>query len=688
MVNRPAISWNAYPLIRMLLPFAVGIALSFYYAIPTAILLPMTLACCCLLVLSHISSRRWIKMRYVAAVMSGISLLVMGALLMQLHLPGTIFPSKKPTTLLTTIVTAPEQRISGYRTTAVINSMLEDPTLQGEKILIYLPDDSSSGTLLPGDRIWIKGSLTPISPPVNPGMFDFKRYMSLKGISGSIRIRQGCFLKTGEISGLYFLSRYAEIASRFLGNILDKYMPKEMDQAVLAGILLGKRADLGDNIIQQFQDTGIMHILSVSGMHVAILYGLLLVLFRWIPAHHRRIHLAKEVIILIIIWTFAYITGLSPAVRRAAFIFSLILVGRTFRRQVSGFNLLAGSALILLILEPGLLFNAGFQLSYAAVAGIMIWYKPIYSLLTPKGKISELFWQTIAVSLSAQVATLPLTWYYFGTFPLYFLLGNLAAVPLSGVIMWLGILLIIISPISYIGHMIAYLLHQTISFLLWSIALISRLPHASLSEGYLPPVGVFLLYFMLVSVSMLVLMRRKEWITGIFAALITLTILLQIHSWKIANSREAWIWHIPGHSTLVTRTGRQVSLWADSTLLKDEKTMSYQLSGYMLKNNIRKIDTSLLDTMERPYISSNGNLVGIIRKRKNQEKEIIPAHPQYIWIQNEPYLDTNQLHTISVENAFIVDGSNRYARTKLYKRLVGEAKLLETGKGAIPLNYP
>ena len=239
--------------------------------------------------------------------------------------------------------------------------------------------------------------------------------------------------------------------------------------------------ELDFEVKQAYAAAGAMHVLAVSGLHVGIIFLILNTLLAILDTSKKG-RIVKAIILLISLWSYAMITGLSPSVLRAATMFSFVIMGTVLNRSSSIYNTLAASAFFILIINPNLLFEVGFQLSYVAVLGIVYLQPLIYKRIYTRWWLLDKVWAITAVSIAAQIATLPLTLFYFNQFPVYFMLSNLLVIPSAAVILILGILLFIASPIPFISESIGWVLNKFIEGLNFGIKEIEVLPN-SLIEG-------------------------------------------------------------------------------------------------------------------------------------------------------------------------------------------------------------
>jgi len=229
-------------------------------------------------------------------------------------------------------------------------------------------------------------------------------------------------------------------------HTLDSLFHDRNEKAMAKALLLGYRADMEKELLNAYTNTGVVHVIAVSGMHLALIYNL--VSFSLKPLRDRRLKQARTILIIALLWLFALVCGGSPSVARSALMFSFILWAEVFRREHQPLNTLAGSAFILICHDPVILYDIGFQLSYAAVAGLMFYSGPLTGIFRPENRILKYGWSAIATTLAAQVLTTPLVLVHFGQFPLLFLPANLFAVPVSGIILILLILSCVLFPMG------------------------------------------------------------------------------------------------------------------------------------------------------------------------------------------------------------------------------------------------
>lgn len=308
-------------------------------------------------------------------------------------------------------------------------------------LLLTIPKDSLTKHLHPGDALVIAGSPEPIAQPFNPYSFNYAAYMEKQGIFHQIRIKDN-YIQTGVIKNFdYYIGLFRD---RLIGSFTIHNFNPEV-QNTFNALVFGQRQDLDKAITESYKNAGVMHILAISGLHFAVLFYVLTIVMKPFTYLGRRGRLMQFLAILALLWGFAFITGLSASVVRSVVMFTFICTGRYFNREANIYNSLAISFLVLILFKPTFLFDAGFQLSYLAVFGIVA-FEPVYKKLRfSRYRAVNYATDLLTVSLAAQIAVLPLSLYYFGQLPLLFLLTNLVVIPLSNLILVTGLLTLLLN---------------------------------------------------------------------------------------------------------------------------------------------------------------------------------------------------------------------------------------------------
>lgn len=385
---------------------------------------------------------------------------------------------------------------------AIINSENEFLKATGDLLLYHTHKD----TLQPGTIIYVSGSPELILPPSNPSEFDYFTYMNRQQITHRHFARENVriigYQAIQPISD-YFVkiraSRLAYIQSRFEDGAASQ---------VGGALLLGQKKKLDKEVGDAYASAGAMHVLAVSGLHVGIIYGFFFLFFKpyKMKLAWRIIYLS---IIILIIWSYALVTGMSPSVMRSATMFTLMALAQMKSRNPSIFNAVALSALILLVYDPFLIFAVGFQLSYLALLGILIIHPILVKLWIPKHRIVEYIWQISMVGFAAQIATFPLSAYYFHLFPNYFLVTNLIAIPGAFLIMAIGIPMLLFADVPFLKDVLVYFSELLIFAVNSMIFKIQDLPFAK-SEIYVSECFMFI-YWIVLTLMLMITLKPKKW---------------------------------------------------------------------------------------------------------------------------------------------------------------------------------
>lgn len=361
-----------------------------------------------------------------------------------------------------------------------------------EKVLIY---HKGKKTLIPGQVFLVGKSPDKIPPPIFPNEFDYSGFLERKGIHYRQFIGEKFdVFDSSEVNSFNY--RLANFREKLVEIIVTK-VPNRESQQIAAALLLGQKENLDKDLKNAYAETGTMHILAVSGLHVGIIYAILLFPLKGIrlKSNQKKIYLTA---VILLIWSYAILTGFSPSVVRAATMFSLFTAGQMRKRRPSSFNILAFSAMVMITLDPAVIYEVGFQLSYAAVAGILLIQPLIVHFWLPPNRVLEYLWQLTAVSIAAQLATFPLSVYYFHIFPNYFLIANLFIIPLSFVVMSVGITFLALSWVPFLGDGLGWVVSGLIWVQNWITRMIQLFPGGNLGRLTITFSGMLLVWGILI----------------------------------------------------------------------------------------------------------------------------------------------------------------------------------------------
>ena len=612
---------SEYPIVKLLLSIIIGILLASFIALDNVLLYAFGV----LLILFTLIA--WPKKyffsynnRFISGIIIFVFFISVGALLFQYHFNYSksshfsLF-QKQNSSLLLKITEPPQQKdktIKVFAEVIAVNNDFENTSTIGNALL-YLQKDNISTTLEYGDIIAFHKAISETEPPSNPDQFNYQEYLYLKGVQhqGYGRTSDWSLVEKAGISPMGMALKLR----LYLLEVLRENNIEEDELSVAAGMLLGVRDMLSPELRDAYSGAGAMHILCVSGLHVGILYMIIAWMLSFMSETTRN-KLIKSIIILVIIWLYAMLTGFSPSVVRSATMFSFIAIGSNLKRHVNIIGSLSSSAFVLLVYDPTLIFNLGFQLSYSAVVAIVIIQPALAKLWFPKYKVVDYFWQLTTVSIAAQIGTAPLSIYYFHQFPNYFILTNFIVIPAAYIIIMLGIAVILTSFIPFISALLGKLLSFILMIVNSAITGIEQMDYAVTRDIYISePILILSILFVVFTSAMFLLKKRK--LIFIYQALVILILIAM--NFNFDKDDEFVIYKTSKSTYIAIYSGKEAWIMADSNVLKDPEIASFSVAGHELKKGIKKynylpIDNKLKVTksnfkIDYPFIMFGDNMI-------------------------------------------------------------------------------
>jgi competence protein ComEC len=355
--------------------------------------------------------------------------------------------------------------------------------------------------------------------------------------------------------------------------------------ALVAAITLGQKNMLDPEQKQSFIKAGVMHIMAVSGLHAVILS---MFVFNLLFFLKRRFNILRILITILILWSFAFVTGLTPSVLRATMMFSFLQAGNLMKRRVNGINSVLASAFVLILIKPSVIFDAGFLLSYSAVIYIITFYKDLYLKLQFKNWFTDKIWQSAVVTLVAQAGTLPLTIMLFNRFPTYFIFTNIIIVPLSSLLIVTGCLVPMIFPVQFLSQFLAFILNYLTGLTELLTAQASILPWSTIENIGMTTVECILLTGTIFLFSYFLLKKQSFSILYPFSVLILFLMAGTVMEISTRTTNELIVYNIPGSSTVGIKTGKILNLYSDTSLAGPEVKRECATLGLKIKTNTLK----------------------------------------------------------------------------------------------------
>ena len=542
----------------------------------------------------------------------------------------------------------------------------KDHSIQTEgKSIFYLNKDSLSAKLLPGDILEFKNAqFKNLTYHNNPGQFDYATFLRFHQIHYANYINE--WDKKG--STFNFL-RYPTLIRNKALEVLKENVIIKSHFPIVSALVLGYKDELSNHTKHSFSSTGAMHVLAVSGLHVGIIYFILKSIITLFTFYQRNL-VFRNILLLIGIWVYALITGMSPSVLRACTMLSFLIIAEVFNRNTNVYNVLSASAILLLIINPYLIMQVGFQLSYLAVLGILYIQPKMEKIWAPKYWLIQKIWTITTVSIAAQISTFPLGLLYFHQFPNYFLISNLVVIPAAFLILSLGILIIVLSFSKIIVGFISYLLQHVLNSLLLVIRHIESIP-GSLTEGLSISIFETMLIYLFIA-SILISLKFKKYIFyGISTFIFFLLLLINgIEDYRLKGLKRIIVYNIPNHFGMDLVNGPNHYFIGDSALIhNDEKLLFY------VKHNWHELDLKSptfmhYDTLTSSFFNWGGVSINLFNKNIEVDHDIsilknysfgldqnIKAS-QLVTLESNydnPIIDDNLVHSVVKQGAFIKD---------------------------------
>ena len=555
---------------------------------------------------------------------------------------------------LARVLDPPEEREKTVR------ALMELPS---GKAIAYFPKDDDALDLKYGD--WVGFTTVPeeVSPPKNPQEFNYQRYLARKGVSKSV------FLKSGEWLplGVRHTNPIYDFAYGFRQRMLDALQHcgiTDDEFGVGAAILLGYDESLPAQVRNNYVAAGSMHILCVSGMHVGIIY-LLASFLLGLLGKGKRVAFLRRLILLFLIWFYALITGLSPSIMRSALMISFVVFGELLHRKGFALNSIAASAFVLLLVDPNHLFAMGFQLSYAAVVGIVLLQKPLYNMVYVKNKWLDKAWEITAVSLAAQIATMPFTVYYFHQFTPYFWLSNLLMTPLSFVVILLGMLFLALSWVPWLSVVLGKMVWLSLHLMNGLVAGIERLPLSLVKGLYMSDFQFALGLLLLLLLWLFVNLRRKRMIMEMLVVATIFAISLAWRTQLLAHQSQIVLYSLRNHTAISVIDGFEQVLLCDEGLFEEPTSIDYSLKGYWSERQLpmnpicHGITEDFSDELVQKrnnLISANGLLLALW-----DSNIVFDGHPRvdvdYLIVRGKQRPDLKKAIAVYHVGMLLIDGS-------------------------------
>lgn len=592
------ISWARIPFFRYTMALIAGVLVGVYLPLGEGWGWPLfAFGLLWLIVLQFISSPvlRW-KWEKFTAIPVVCAIFGLGLILVDHHTladrPDHFSKEAQGRFLKAEVIEVPQEKAKTFK--FILKVEASDGTEEWEpmkgRLLAYIQKSEGAGRVEIGDVLVFPNVYQEVNPPANPGEFDYKRFLSFKDINQQTYIPEGQWIK---VERRWRLRAMAERARSYLRERVGSVGMSKDEEAIASALLLGKKDELGPELSRSYASAGAMHVLAVSGLHVGIIYFILQGLFK-LAGLWRKGRLGPSVIVISGLWVYAFVTGLSPSVVRAATMFSAVTLAHGMGRHSDIYNTIASSAFLLLLFNPFYIMEVGFQLSYLAVIGIIFLHPKIYGLLYFPSKLWNKVWEITCVSLAAQLATFPLGLLYFHQFPTYFLLSNLLVIPAAFVILYFGVAYFALGWLPGIGFVLGKALSYSILMLNQSVLWVETLPGSLLSGIDIGILETWLMYLMILASTVYVFYQRRSALV-LATAILALLMVLQVQEvYTLKRFDHLVVYDVRGQSA-INLVGQETNLlFCDSLLAHSPDRQQFHL-----RNNWNRLNAPEPDFIVR-----------------------------------------------------------------------------------------
>ena len=521
---------------------------------------------------------------------------------------------------------------------------LENKSASG-KVLLSFPLDSTTHKFNVDDELTVSGNFDEINPPLNPHQFDYKTYLKGLGISHQFRLNtRKFFLKEHPSPTIYGIA--ASVRNKIIAKLEQANFGTE-ELGIIQALLLGQRNDISAETYNNYKNAGAVHILAVSGLHIGILLLLLQFLLRPLERLPKGKTL-KLIAIVALLWGFALLAGLSASVVRAVTMFSFVAYALYLNRPSNTFNILALSMFfILLVIDPNLLFQVGFQMSYAAVLAIVWVYPILQKLWYPKNKILRYFWQLFSVSIAAQMGVLPISLFYFHQFPGLFFISNLLIIPALGVILGMGILVIFLSLLNRLPDFLVSVYDTLIQLMNSIIAWVAEQETFVFRNISFDAIQLLLAYGILI--GLVLFLSKPNFKKAVSLALVTIGFQLWSFytNYRTDQKVALFLAHQTRNSVLIHQNGNNLEVNA-----QDGERLKRMVTDYQVAERIASVSYLPVRNSYRWHDSSILIIDSLsIYPEKNSDFD-------YLVLTQSPKLNLERLLDETTPRIIIADGSN------------------------------
>ncbi len=536
--------YGAFPFVRLLIPLLVGRVLGLYITTSAYVISSFVVIVALTIIYLYFKLEKKYAKRWIAGILINFSLVFAG---LCSNVSGNVAHIQFDTTATYkgVVLNVFKEDIKKQNIELLVTKAESNKSVYF-KSLLYLKKDSLQVPLLPGDQILFKSKLTKVKSESNPYAFDYSKYLNAKNIYGCFYLSSDQYIQLE--SGFSVRRYFYMIRNCFENKILNLDFDDEVS-SILIALIFGDKTQIDNGVKGDFSGAGLMHLISVSGMHVGIIYLLIIFLLGGFKSKvNKKIQL---VILLGCLWFYAGLTGMSPSVFRATIMFSIFIVTKSLSRvSYNIYHSLAIAAFIILLLNPEAIINVGFWLSFMAVISIVYFYPRINTIIYLTKPWSKFIWSLLSLSIAAQIGTAPLVIYAFGYFPLWFLISNIIIVPFIPFAFLGGLLLVFIPEHSLISQLLLGALNDLVLFVIEVAGWVNSFYLSKYAGLQLNIFEVFILYVIILFIILYNNIKSFINVTGGLVSTILFFILQTVTSYIQLSEERIVVHEIKGKSAI------------------------------------------------------------------------------------------------------------------------------------------
>ncbi len=673
------INWNEIPAIRVLIPFITGILLA-QNTKPTNFI-PTLLVLCISAIVTYLFRNRiaFYWKYYLKNIILFFSLVLIGqgltisrtSFLYNSHFNNTI---KTDQYYIGKITQVPTFKNGIYRFETEISYSVSTKNFIKKcgKVICNLPAKSAGFKPELGDHLLLENYIKSVSENKNPSTFNYRKFLSYKDIYHQILLNK---------TNSSLISKNTRFNLKFQANKLrntivslnKEFLNNTQNSSFANAILIGFKDELDPELIWAYANSGAIHVLAVSGLHVGLIYMIVFFILGLITKKSNF----KYSITLLIIWAYALTVGLPASVFRATIMFSIILVGKLTNQNNNVFNNLGVSALIILLINPFDLFNVGFQLSHLSVLGISLFTTKIHQLIWLKNKYLNKITLLIAVSLAAQLVTFPLGLLFYHQFPTYFLISNLVVIPAVTIILSLNIFSLLFFKIQFMKSLLSLILNFIITTTNELILKIEKLPNSIFTDIDITTFSCIIIYILIILIHFLTEYRNKKLFFTSQFVFLYLVLNFVYDKYSSSIQKQIIVYHTPQKPILGIINSNSIVLIGDSSILFNKAQFKFYIEPSLRIYFIKKIKKVPISKTENhtvflnfinkniyfiPYnskfqkLKTNSNNIVILENNRhlkmysNEEKVIFLSKKNLLTLPNQYNIEKNGAFQLNYKN--------------------------------------